>query len=571
MTKYNTQHTSAGVYFQERDRSAVAALAIGGVATLVMPGPRGQVGKNVRIYADELDEMIGGPTGKYWQNVEIIRLLAQQARYINYTRVGADVKHAITMLTTFKNFATTREVPAGLDNLDTILFNSQDIMAVVAKDGGDNGNKYFVAFEPDTTDPEGEAFNLYLFEVGFRSPIRSWTGATLRYKTDDDNNQLFIEERVNNDRTCPVMVFVNPTHFKLKDDPAYPAVNAAGGGPRDPNAMNAPHGQLLHGDDGAEIDIYHADEDIRNRSLSLVMEGWENYRDWETIDLGIACDGGLSHPAIAALLDEIVADRQDSISSNNVPVKWQEYANAIAYRRGRLELDGMGWNLSSSYTALNTNDIEYFSEAMARYMWMPCSVAQTYAMLECDKSFGWLAPAGLNRGGLPWGTRLRVPNDLDFRDALNDNQINFPIHFKNPSEPNDPVGIYMWNADTTNGTNSALDDIGVRRLLAILTRSSRSSFLRYNFQNDSTLLRTNLRRELTDDILQPVQNNRGLEWFEVIVDMRNNTDASSANGDLFVDIFLDPTRYTKRIHLNLNVASTGQVKAVVSLIERGQV
>ena len=164
-----------------------------------------------------------------------------------------------------------------------------------------------------------------------------------------------------------------------------------------------------------------------------------------------------------------------------------------------------------------------------------------------------------------------MPNDLDFRDALNDNQINFPIHFKNPSEPNDPVGIYMWNADTTNGTNSALDDIGVRRLLAILTRSSRSSFLRYNFQNDSTLLRTNLRRELTDDILQPVQNNRGLEWFDVIVDMRNNTDASSANGDLFVDIFLDPTRYTKRIHLNLNVASTGQVKAVVSLIERGQV
>lgn len=571
MTKYNTQHTSAGVYIQERDNSGQAALAVGGVVTLVMPGPRGQVGKNVRIYADELDEMIGAPTGKYWQNVEIIRLLAQQARYVNYTRVGAGVKHAITMITTFKNFATCREVPEGLDNLDTILFNTQDILAVVAKDGGVNGNKYFVAFEPDTTDHEGEAFNLYLYEVGFRSPIRSWTGATLRYKTDDDNTQLFIEERVNNDRTCPVMVFVNPTHFKLATDPAYPAVNAIGGGPRDPNSMSAPHGQLINGDDGEEIDIYHSDATIRNRSLSLVMEGWENYRDWETVDLGIACDGGVSHPAIASLMDEIVADRQDSVATNAVPVKWQDYASAIAYRRGRLKLDDMAWPISSSFTALSTNDIEYFSEYMARYMWMPISVAQAYTMLECDKTFGWLAPAGLNRGGLPWGVRLRVPNDLDFRDALNDNQLNFPIHFKNPAEPNDPVGIYMWNADTTNGTNSALDDIGVRRMLAIVTRTARVAFLKSNFENDSPLLRAAIKTELTDDILQPVQDGRGLEWFDVIVDSRNNSDMSSANGDLFVDVFLDPTRYTKRIHLNLNVASTGQVRAVVSLIERGQV
>ena len=160
---------------------------------------------------------------------------------------------------------------------------------------------------------------------------------------------------------------------------------------------------------------------------------------------------------------------------------------------------------------------------------------------------------------------------IDLRDQYNDNSINFPIHFKHAVAANDALGIYVWNADTTYNRNSPLDDIGVRRLLCVITESARVSLLRYNFKNDSPVLRKSLQTDIEENILQPAYNGRGLDWYETVIDSRNNTAQTSAAGDLYVDIFLDPTRYTKRIHLNLNIAPTGQLSAVVSLIERGQV
>ena len=66
---FNIQHTSAGVYFQINDRGATAQLVSGGVATLVMPLPLGAVGKNMRVLATEIDELLGASVGRYWQNV----------------------------------------------------------------------------------------------------------------------------------------------------------------------------------------------------------------------------------------------------------------------------------------------------------------------------------------------------------------------------------------------------------------------------------------------------------------------------------------------------------------------
>lgn len=568
---FNIQHTSAGVYFQINDRGATAQLVSGGVATLVMPLPLGAVGKNMRVLATEIDELLGASVGRYWQNVEILKLLAPQARYLNVTRVGSGVKHAASMLTTFNNFATTRNIAAGLDTLEEVSFSEKDIMIVAARHGGVNGNEYYHAFEPDLTDPDGESFNFYVYRVGYKTPIHSYRGCTLFYKKDENNDQRFVEEMVNNDHLCPVMVFVNENHYKLKVDKKYPAVNAIGGGPRDPNAPNAPHGQLLMGHDGDEIDIYSDDEEVRNRSLALILEGWDNYADWETVRVGIACDGGYSHPAIATKLAELAEARQDCIANNSVPANLQYYEDAIAYRHGRKLFDGMGLFLKTPYATLNNNDAEYRAVSVARNMWIPCSVAMTYTMLECDKDRSWLAPAGLNRGGLPWAIRLRHASPQPVRDIMNDNQLNFPINFESPVGPNDAVGIYMWNADTMNAKHSPLDDVGVLRLLCVITETVRVSFLRYNFQNDSDVLRKNLKTDLDDNVLQPIMSGRGLEWFQSIVDSRNNSNTTSANGDLFVDVFLDPTRYTKRIHLNLNVAPTGQIQAVVSLIERGQV
>lgn len=567
-----TLHTSAGVYFEEvNDRSVQAALLTGGIATLVMPAPRGVVGQNMKILASEFESLMGSKSGKYWQNVEILRLLSKQANYINFTRVGKDVKHALTMITTYNNMSVSRPVTEGIDDLNVIVFGQKDILAAVGRHGGDNGNEYYIAYEPDLTNREVNAFNLYVYAVGSKTPIKEFKGATLFYHVDDDNRQCHIEELVNNDRTCPIMVFVNNAHYKLATDKEYAAINTIGGGAYNPNSPTTPHGQLLGGDDGMDIDVYSDDEAVRNASLALILEGWDNYSDWETSRVGIACDGGYAHPAIASKIDELMESRNDCIGNNNVPVQWQDYTSAVAYRHGYNKIDGMEFALSSSFSTLGTNDVWMTATAVQRGMWVPYSVALTYIMLECDKTRSWLAPAGLNRGGLPWGERLRYDFEVDKRDILNDNQINFPIHFKTAMTANDALGIFGWNADTLYGKGSALDDIGVRRLLAVLTDSTRAQFLWYNFEGNDAVLRKELETNLRKNILQPAKDGRGLDWFDVVVDSRNNSNQIVANGDLVVDVYLDPTRYTKRIHLNLNVAPTGEIKAVVSLIENGQV
>ena len=562
-------NTSAGVYYETIDNSAALKSATGGIATLCLPLPWGPVGVSRRTLASELEAFYGTST-KFWRELHKLRLLCKQANWVNVTRIALDPLYAATMYCTYNNMSTCRELGAGLTTNAVINFSDHDIMAVVGRYQGERGAEYYTACQPDTTDATGLSFNFMLYKVGTTSPLRVWYGCTLFHNTDDNGNQTFIEDVINGDPLIPVQVFVNPNHYKLAQDEKYAALNTVCGGPRNSLTPTAPHGQLLGGSDGQDIDIYGANA---GPALAAFVEAWEQYDDWETYDLGIACDGGYSHPVIAATLDTLCKSRSsDAIAINNVPAFLQTgHEAAVAYRHGTLALDGYFLGLGSTPdSTLCYNDLEARDSTVNRTQWIPMSVALCYTMLECDKTFSWLAPAGLNRGGLPWATKLRCASDIGVRDILNDNQIIFPIHFKNPQSSADPVGIYVWNADTLNATNSALDDIGVQRLLSVLTRSTRAQFLYYNFEADDSVLRTTLVNNLKKNILEPCLQGEGLDWYDVICDETTTSNQDVANGDLLINIFLDPTRYTKRILLNLNVAPTGQVNAVVSLIERGQ-
>lgn len=59
---------------------------------------------------------------------------------------------------------------------------------------------------------------------------------------------------------------------------------------------------------------------------------------------------------------------------------------------------------------------------------------------------------------------------------------------------------------------------------------------------------------------------RGLYWFEVICDERNNTPEIIANGDVMLDVYIDPVLPAKRIHLNAIVPKTGQIKFAQELL-----
>lgn len=556
-------HPSPGVYSLENDRSNQAALVAYGMCTLVLPFPRGPVGVNTTVTSqDEIDAVFGPATGKYANNVQIAKILMTKATKLNITRVALSVKYAGVYLTTYNNFATCRPLgDAGLVDPEQIAFTDRDICLIYAMSQYAAANDMYITFEPDVTDAMGIKSIIKVYRTGYLTPLETHV-VTTRYWKDEAGNQFYIEDVINT-ASQYIRVKLNTNHYKLVEDPNFVVINSIGGGPADPTNPTAPNGQFTGGSDGAVIDIDHSDSTIANQSLSAVLTAWDNYRDWEDIQAGILCSGGLEHPVIANKLDTLAESRMDCIATVGIPVLYQARDNAVAYRRGNKPYQQAEFSLIGSWSSISNSDVKARDNTNARDFYVPASVCQAYCMLTADQVASWLAPGGLNRGKLDFATDVRYRFKLPDRDILVENQIN-------PIAVFEGEGIFMWGADTTYTTKSPLQDIGVRRLLAMLHASARANNLSAVFEPNDDVLKQR-QKSAMEAILEPIKTGRGLRWYAVKCDYTNNTAEDEARGDLIIDIFLDPTRYTKRIHVTAIVPPVGDIQYALQLINSGAI
>ncbi|EBY9527579.1 hypothetical protein D5P86_01190 [Salmonella enterica subsp. enterica serovar Infantis] len=556
-------HPSPGVYSLENDRSNQAALVAYGMCTLVLPFPRGPVGVNTTVTSqDEIDAVFGPATGKYANNVQIAKILMTKATKLNITRVALSVKYAGVYLTTYNNFATCRPLgDAGLVDPEQIAFTDRDICLIYAMSQYAAANDMYITFEPDVTDAMGIKSIIKVYRTGYLTPLETHV-VTTRYWKDEAGNQFYIEDVINT-ASQYIRVKLNTNHYKLVEDPNYVVINSIGGGPADPTNPTAPNGQFTGGSDGAVIDIDHSDSTIANQSLSAVLTAWDNYRDWEDIQAGILCSGGLEHPVIANKLDTLAESRMDCIATVGIPVLYQARDNAVAYRRGNKPYQQAEFSLIGSWSSISNSDVKARDNTNARDFYVPASVCQAYCMLTADQVASWLAPGGLNRGKLDFATDVRYRFKLPDRDILVENQIN-------PIAVFEGEGIFMWGADTTYTTKSPLQDIGIRRLLAMLHASARANNLSAVFEPNDDVLKQR-QKSAMEAILEPIKTGRGLRWYSVKCDYTNNTAEDEARGDLIIDIYLDPTRYTKRIHVTAIVPPVGDIQYALQLINSGAI
>ncbi|ARW58775.1 tail sheath protein [Erwinia phage vB_EamM_Y3] len=554
-------HPSPGVYSQENDRSNQAALVQFGMCTLVLPFPRGVVGENTTVTSTtEIDTLFGPATGPYANNVQIAKTLMTKATKLNITRVAIAVKYAGVYLTTYNNFATCRPLgDGGLEDPEQIAFTDRDIGLLYALSQYAKANDLYITFEPDVTDAMGIKSIIKVYQTGFLTALETHV-VTTRYYKDEAGNQFFIEDVINVNSKY-VRFKLNENHYKLLEDPDFVVLNSVGGGPADPTNPTAPNGQFTGGSDGSVIDIDHSDATIANTSLAAVLSGWDNYRDWEDIQAGILCSGGLEHPVIANKIDSLAESRMDCIATNGIPTVYQERDAAVAYRRGNKPYKEAEFSGTGSWSALTNSDVKARDNDNARDYYVPASVCMAYCMLTADQVASWLAPGGLNRGKLDFATDVRYRFKVGDRDILVDNQIN-------PIAVFDGEGIFVWGADTTYTTKSPLQDIGIRRLLAMLHASVRANNLSAVFEPNDDLLKQR-QKDAMEAILEPIKLGRGLRWYAVTCDYTNNTAEDEARGDLIIDIFLDPTRYTKRIHVTAIVPPVGDIQYALQLIQSG--
>lgn len=534
-----TNKKSAGVYTNEINRGqrlTARATSIGGMVGAAKKGP---IGVPTLVTDDtEFFFTFGKKDPRFSKAHYCAEAFLQKANRLYFIRAARDTKYGSVVVFTENNFSTTRHI-GGLDAPTDYALGETDIMLVTGIDQGKWNDDLWIEFYPDVDDLSGDAFYLNVYMGESTVAVESWR-CTCFEKVDESGEQLYVSDVVNQ-RSKYIRVRFNEDHTEFQNTETPRLINSIGGGRFDP-VHNELNGQLSGGDDGNPV------------TTGDIIQGWDLFQDYEKVNVNILINGGYADPAIQLKMDQIAEVRKDCISVFDVPSNMQEPQQLVDYRRNVLALN-------STLSAMYSPDLKIRDTENGVDVWVPPSghVAANYAATD-ETSAVWFAPAGLTRGQLDGIIELRYDYKQGARNMVDENQVNL---IRNISGQ----GTVIWGAATLEAIKSPLNDIGIRRMLAMIQATVRIQNLYAVFQPNDSLLRDQQKATL-DNFLEPIRQGRGLYWYEVICDERNNPPEIIANGDLVVDTFLDPTRYTKRIHINVVVPKTGGLQAAVELIDR---
>lgn len=531
---------SAGVYTSEievPDRSESFSVSTGVIVAATNKGP---INRRTRVTEiGKLRKLFGRIDPSVSFGLNCAEDFLQESNSLLFTRVVREAKYAGILIRTVTNFSTAIQLSTGMDDPNQVGMGDSDIMLIHAENPGKWGDDVYVVLYPDSNDPDGHQFFFEVYEGQSSVPVERFICTTF-YKRNENGAQLFVEDVINNQSEI-LRVRFNWNHSAFVSNPEPVLINAILGGPLDELSGDR-NGQLYGGHNGVQP------------TLGDIINAWDLYADHEIVDIDILINAGYTDPAIHHKMNEIAQRRLDCIAVLDIPFDYARTDRAIDYRRNVL-------NMNSSSSALYTPHIKVRDTNSARSYFIPPSgkVAAVFARTD-NVAASWFAPAGTNRGIITSIEDLQHDYDQGDRNALTDNQINYIREMAG-------YGNVIWNADTLYAFKSPLNDIGVRRLLGILHRIVRFGQLRSVFQPNDSFLQAQIRQDMIN-MLEPIRTGRGLDWYDVVCDSRNNPPAQVANGDLVCDVYLDPTRYTKRIHLNAIVPKTGGIKFAEQLLDR---
>ncbi len=527
-------HSSAGVYVTEEDRSLRAENAPTTIGAIVGESLKGPVGVPTLITdTTKFINAFGYPNAQVsFLHHSALAFLEESSR-LYVTRVAPHAMYGGLVVAVENNLSVAHsweEPPVWNADpapdsyyFDPTLypFPDQELFAVYAANQGRwaNGSQpggISVIVYPNTNTNEN-TFYVDVYVTGNNKPVERHV-VHLDYYKNGYGVQINVEEFINK-RSNYIRVVQNRENPLFVANPKAQLINAM-------TALTP----IVGGSDGTVA------------TPGEIMTAWDLYRDPEYIDINILINGGYTNVAIQAYMTQLAENRMDCIAVLDVPAEEQSVSNAISFKRNDLQVD-------SSYAALYSPDYLILDKYSDRRLYVPPSgfVAAAYARTDTEFET-WFAPAGTNRGRLDI-LGVRWEYNLGDRDALTDNQIN-------PTRVIPGAGIRIWGADTLQSMASSLSNVSVRRLMLFLEKSLSIAVLYAVFDPNDSILRGQL-VEVCERFLKPIKAGRGIYDSAVICDDTNNTPEVVANGDLMLDVYIDPTLPAKRIHLTAIVNKTG--------------
>jgi hypothetical protein len=189
----------------------------------------------------------------------------------------------------------------------------------------------------------------------------------------------------------------------------------------------------------------------------------------------------------------------------------------------------------------------------------PSLIALTTIAYSDSVSYPWFAPAGFNRGLVSSvssvgylnssGSYVPVTLNQGQRDVLYTNNIN-PIAYM-PGR-----GLVVWGQKTLDPITSALDRINVARLCCYLSYNLNNLAQPFLFEQNDSTTRANV-TAVFSSYIQTLVGLRAIYDFSVVCDSSNNTSATIAANQLWIDVAIQPEISIEFIYIPVRILATG--------------
>jgi hypothetical protein len=246
------------------------------------------------------------------------------------------------------------------------------------------------------------------------------------------------------------------------------------------------------------------------------------------------------HHPIITLAQNMIEERGDAF----YPIDLSDIDASVASAKNQTS------DLDSSYMAAYYPWVKMSNVDNGVPEYFPPSVVVPGVCKRSDNiSAPWFAPAGLTRGGIPGVFSTKNPLSPAERGILYAERVNPIAQF--PGQ-----GITIYGQKTLQRIPSALDRIGVRRLLIDLNKfiGSQSRYLVFE-QNSSATRQRFL--NVVNPYLQSIQDRQGVYAYRVVMDDSNNTSDVIDRNELVGHILIQPTRTAEFIKIGFTILPTG--------------
>lgn len=300
---------------------------------------------------------------------------------------------------------------------------------------------------------------------------------------------------------------------------------------------------------------------IGNPALSTGIYALQNP---EAFDFNLLLIPGFTTGPIIAQAVQFCENRGDVLYLVDPPLGLRPQ-QVIDWHNGMLTSDLVA-AINTSYGALYWSWIKANDQFNGGTIWIPPSghVGAVFARTERDAE-PWFAPAGLNRGRILSALELEYNPTQGERNALygSGNAVNPIVNFTQQ-------GIVIWGQRTLQRQATALDRVNVRMLLIYLKKNLQIALRSFVFDQNDVTTRARVKGTL-NPFMADVMARRGMTAYVVVCDETNNTPERIDRNELWVSVFIKPTRAVEFIVLNLAVLRTGASFGAQEILATGGV